>query len=150
MEMLQIDAPDWYINPAYRLVFSERSAYDSIAACSPIIFPPNLHDVLTSSQPPGIDFFKSLPKPTGKMWGVYGLTLEKAGCNSKLYIGSGTNTEQGVSGRLAHYEPGGSGLLGTTCVKHSIRATTLHTPACSVGRRPYHQQVSFLVSGAAF
>lgn len=109
--LLNIDAPHWYINPDFTVVFGERSAYDSIAACSPLSFPPNLHDVLTSSQPPSLDFFKSLPNPTGKMWGIYGCTLEKAGCNSKLYIGSGTEAEYGVSARLLDYKPNSSGLL---------------------------------------
>lgn len=105
--LLNIDAPDWYINPAFEVVFGERSAYDSIAACSPLSFPPNLHDVLTSSQPPSLDFFKPLPKPTGKMWGVYACTFEKTGCRSKLYIGSGTDADYGVSTRLRHYRPDG-------------------------------------------
>jgi hypothetical protein len=66
-KMLQIDAPDWYINPAYRLVFSERSAYDSIAACSPLTFPPDMDAVLTSPTPPKLAWFKALPQHTGKM-----------------------------------------------------------------------------------
>lgn len=66
-ELLTIDAPDWYINPSFKAVFPERSTYDSIAACSPLTLDPSLHNVLTSSQPPSIDFFKSLPKPDGKM-----------------------------------------------------------------------------------
>jgi hypothetical protein len=104
-KLLKIDAPDWYMNPAFKVVFPERSAYDSIAACSPLTFPPNLHDVLTSSQPPSIDFFKSLPKPTGKMWAVYGNTFEKAGHKPQLYIGSGTEADYGVSARLSQYKP---------------------------------------------
>jgi hypothetical protein len=116
--LLNIDAPDWYINPAFKVVFSERSAYDSIAACSPLSFPPDLHDVLRSSQPPSLDFFKSLPNYTGKMWGIYACTFEKAGCKSKLYTGSGTEAEYGVSKRLSNYRPDGS--LLSRFVRHAF------------------------------
>jgi hypothetical protein len=38
-----------------------------------------LRDVLLSSTPPGLDFFKSLPTEYTHEYAVYALTLEKAG-----------------------------------------------------------------------
>lgn len=104
-KLLTIDAPDWYINPTFKAVFPERSAYDSIAACSPLTLCPGLYDVLRSSEPPSIEFFKSLPEIDGKMWAIYCVTLEKPGYKSKLYIGSGTEAEYGVILRFRTYKP---------------------------------------------
>lgn len=105
-KLVQITAPDWYLNPSFKVLFDTRSAYDSIAACSPLEFPPDMQDVLTRSEPPGISFFKSLPKPVCKVWAIYGITMEKFGCNPKLYVGSGTDATLGVSDRLKNYGPG--------------------------------------------
>ncbi|KAG4415314.1 hypothetical protein IFR04_011569 [Cadophora malorum] len=104
--LLATDAPDWYINPTFKVVFPERSVYDSIAACSPLTLCPNLYDVLTSSEPPSIEFFKSLPEIDGKMWAIYCVTLEKTGHKPELYIGSGTEAEYGVILRFRTYQPG--------------------------------------------
>jgi hypothetical protein len=60
-ELVNITAPDWYLNPEFRVLFAERSTYDSIAGCSPLTFAPTLHDALTSPEPPSIDWFKALP-----------------------------------------------------------------------------------------
>jgi hypothetical protein len=59
--LVSVDAPDWYINPAFKSVFAERSSYDSIAASSPLIMAPGLDGVLFAEKPPSVDFFRSLP-----------------------------------------------------------------------------------------
>lgn len=64
-----------------------------------------MQEVLISSQPPSLDFFKTLLKLPGKLWGIYGITLEVGGCKPKLYVGSGTAADYGVSNRLEHYVP---------------------------------------------
>lgn len=102
--LINIDAPSWYINNTFRAVFDSRSSYDSIATCSPLELAPNLHQVLTSSHPPNIDFLQSLPKPVGRVWGVYVIVIKKIHCKPKIYIGSGTDAVYGVKHRLKSYE----------------------------------------------
>lgn len=109
-KLVHIDAPDWYINPDFRVVFQERSAYDSIAASSPLSFAPNLHENLASSMTPRLIFFKTLPKGDGSLWAIYLLVFEKAGCPTKVYVGSGTDAKKGVLSRLAQYFPGSTVL----------------------------------------
>lgn len=104
--LVSLDVPHWYINPSFSILFDARSSFDSIAACSPLTFPSNLHEVLTSSEPPSINFFKSLPLPDDKIWAIYVIVMEKDGCTPRLYIGSGTDAQYGVHNRLAHYKHG--------------------------------------------
>lgn len=108
--MVNIPAPPWFINLDFGVVFAERPSYDSIAACSPLTFPLNLYEVLTSSTPPSIDYFKSLPLATPTLWGIYAIVMAKSGCEDGLYIGSGTNSDHGVLVRVNQYKPGGSVL----------------------------------------
>ena len=101
-----LDAPSWFINPLLKSTFQERTSYDSIAALSPLTLAPTLYNVLFSAESPSKDFFRSLPKPSGKCWAIYSVLLEKSGCTAKLYIGSGTNAESGVTARIKNYKPG--------------------------------------------
>ncbi|KAJ4369769.1 hypothetical protein N0V83_005533 [Neocucurbitaria cava] len=117
--LINIDAPDWYMNPDFGFLFGERSSYDSIAACSSLSFPPNLHDVLTSPVAPSIAFLKSLPLPAGDFWAIYVIVMEKDGCPTLVYIGSGTDAIQGVSARLPHYVPGCA--AAPRFVRHAFR-----------------------------
>jgi hypothetical protein len=106
-QILHITAPDLRNNPQFQILFSERSLYDSISACSPLEFAPGLHDVLSSPDPPSIAFFKSLPFISGdRSWAIYAVVMEKDGCPTKIYIGSGTNSDYGVSARANCYYPG--------------------------------------------
>jgi hypothetical protein len=118
-DLININAPAWYINPTFKTVFGERSSYDGIAACSPLTLAPELPDVLSSATPPSLDFFRSLPPaPSGKYWGIYACLMEKL--DSKLdqkldekpllYIGSGTSTSRGVRGRMQSYHAGNPDL----------------------------------------
>jgi hypothetical protein len=106
-ELLNIEAPDWNVNPEFRVLFSERSFYNSISACSLLEFAPGLHDVLSSPTPPSIAFFKSLPFITaGKNWALYAVVMERHNSPTKIYLGSGTDADQGVSHRRKQYVPG--------------------------------------------
>ncbi|CAN9367521.1 unnamed protein product [Alternaria alternata] len=109
-KLVNVPAPHWYMNPEFGVLFEKRSSYDSIAACSPLTFAPNLHEVLTSSTPPSLDYFTSLPQAIIRQWAVYAIVMAKAGEKSGLYIGSGTNGTYGVTTRLSQYKPGGSML----------------------------------------
>lgn len=112
--LASITAPDWYINPDFKMLFKERFSYDSIAAASPLTFAPGLEEVLTSPEAPDPAFLKSLPAYTsiegieddeGELWAIYGIVMERDE-ECKLYVGSGTDSKSGVAIRLTHYEPG--------------------------------------------
>ena len=102
--LMNIDAPLFFISPSFKVLLAERASYDSIAAATPLTLAPRLHAALGSSEPPPIDLFQSLPKPQGKQWGIYALLLVKHGCPTKLYVGSGTDSDRGVCKRLQAYE----------------------------------------------
>ena len=108
--LVAIDAPEWYINPDFKMLFTERESYDSVAECSPLTFAPHLLEVLSSPTPPPLAYFTTLPAPSGKEWGVYAIIMEKEGSQSGLYIGSGTDSNDGVVVRLANYYPGSTAL----------------------------------------
>ena len=106
--LINVDAPSWFINPYFKVLLAERASYDSIAAAIPLTLAPRLYDALGSSEPPPVDFFRSLPQPEGKQWGIYALLLVKHGCPAKLYVGSGTQSDRGVVKRFQDYEQGNS------------------------------------------
>lgn len=61
-------------------------------------------DVLESTNPPTVNYFKSLPTQSNNVWAVYLIALEKSGFPPKIYIGSGTDKDIGVRARLMQYE----------------------------------------------
>jgi hypothetical protein len=84
-----LDIPSWYMNPMFKILFEERTNYDSVAAASPLTMAPGLDDALAVDQAPNMAFFRSLPGDTeGLYWGIYALIMEKEGCRPYLYIGS--------------------------------------------------------------
>ena len=104
--LINVDAPLWFINSSFKVLLAERASYDSIAAATPLSLAPRLYDALGSSEPPPVDFFRSLPQPEGKQWGIYALLLVKHGCPAKLHVGSGTESDRGVVKRFQNYERG--------------------------------------------
>ncbi|KAI9746136.1 MAG: Alpha subunit of the F1 sector of mitochondrial F1F0 ATP synthase [Claussenomyces sp. TS43310] len=54
------DAPDWYVCPIYKTLLGEAEAFDEACATTPLSFAPSLLDILTSSSPPSLDFFRGL------------------------------------------------------------------------------------------
>ena len=97
-ELINLDAPDWYISHAHRCVLNAPDAPNV-----EVKFAPGLLDVLEADAPPSFDYFTSLPRPDGKHWGVYAFTMTKEGYEPALCIGSGTNAKQGYKSRIAHY-----------------------------------------------
>lgn len=103
--LLSLELPRWYINPDIKVVFLDRAAWDSVVDSSPLSFAPGVDQVLSSTEPPSINFFRTLPTPskTRKQWGIYALVLERPGCTPILYIGSGRNAEGRIQARHTSY-----------------------------------------------
>jgi len=93
-------------NPKHAVVFPTLRKVKQLLMSSGIQFAPGLLDVVQSKTPPTIAFFKSLPCHIYKLWAVYVLVLEKAGCRPRVYIGSGTDTKSGVSKRITEHKKG--------------------------------------------
>lgn len=88
-------------NPLHDLLFPTEDVMKNLL--SNITFAPDLLHALLSKLPPTIDFFKSLPTHAEDSWGVYLITLEKATCRPRIYIGSATGQVQGLSRRFRDY-----------------------------------------------
>jgi hypothetical protein len=93
------------ISKPFALVFPTMVALENIVQLCPLHFADGLWDVLHAATPPSIQFFKSLPMLSlaKKFWAVYILVLEKAGCNARTYIGSGTCAVSGYERRNKAY-----------------------------------------------
>ncbi|KAK0119869.1 H(+)-transporting V1 sector ATPase subunit A [Cadophora gregata] len=99
---VNLNAPDWYINPEFKVVM-QGEAGRSICNATPLSFAPGLLEVLQSPTPPSPDYWLSTPKPDGKLWGVYAALLTKDGCEPALCIGSGTEASTGYKIRISQY-----------------------------------------------
>jgi hypothetical protein len=76
----------------YSRVFPSQVVLESILACASIIFAPALFETLQNAS-----------GRISKRWAAYVIVLEKQGCRPKLYVGSGTQAQRGVSNRLVQY-----------------------------------------------
>lgn len=85
-------------------VLSSKEIIEELLSCTSLVFAPGLLEVLQSSTPPTVAFFKSLPTDHYKVWGVYLLVFEKQNSRTKIYIGSGTQADSGVSTRFRQYD----------------------------------------------
>ena len=90
-------------HPIFLKAISGQDVVEELLSSVSLICAPGLFEILQSSTPPTISFFKALPSEFTKRWGIYLLTLEKSGCRPKIYIGSGTSIRLGVSERLDQY-----------------------------------------------
>lgn len=82
---------------------------DIVTMKLPLKFASGLFEMLRSTEPPTIGFFKSLPvlpKASTARWGVYLIVLEKLGQRPRIYIGSSTQTLTGMRSRLRQYDDG--------------------------------------------
>lgn len=61
-----------------------------------VSFAPGLFEVMTSTNPPDISFFKTLPTDVEGRWGIYVITLERPNHKPRIYIGSRTHPENVV------------------------------------------------------
>lgn len=89
-------------------MFPDEAALNQMASTIALVFAPGLLQVLQSTVPPTIEYFKTLPPCSrlDRFWAVYLLVLEKPGHKSKIYVGSGTNSKSGVWSRLQFYVRG--------------------------------------------
>jgi hypothetical protein len=105
---INLDAPDWWLHPIWKTVFNESDDFQAACAVSPLAFVPGLSEVLESSTPPSIDWFKSLPAAQPdklrQKWIVYVHVFELEGRKPRLYIGSATDFLHGGRERLRTYE----------------------------------------------
>jgi len=106
--MMDVDAPEWFRNPDFQVLFKDRPTYDAVAELAPVTLAPGLDELLFSKSAPSIDFFHTLPWPDSvqKLWGVYAFPMSNAQQQWKLYIGSGTDAENGVLKRCNDYVKG--------------------------------------------
>ncbi|SPO00107.1 uncharacterized protein DNG_02959 [Cephalotrichum gorgonifer] len=92
-------------NVLFAQYFDSLDSVQEAAISAGLCFAPGLLDVLESSTPPPLAWFKSLPTTFRDRWGVYLLVLEKPASPLLLYIGSGTSRQDhGLSSRMAHYD----------------------------------------------
>jgi hypothetical protein len=90
-------------NPLYPRFLFSKEVVEKLIFASSLTFAPGLLEVMKSSSPPSIDFFKSLPSNFHKRWGVYVITLERVGSRPRIYVGSGTGFASGVWTRIMDY-----------------------------------------------
>lgn len=69
-----------------------------------VSFAPGLFEVMTSTNPPDISFFKTLPTDVEGRWGIYVITLERPNHKPRIYIGSRTSRERGTKNRFHQYD----------------------------------------------
>jgi len=90
----------------YSQVLFCEAVIEALLSSAGVVFAPGLFAVLTAASPPALAYFKSLPKHTYKIWGVYIIIMEKAGCKSRGYCGSGTAWLRGLITRWEDYDNG--------------------------------------------
>jgi hypothetical protein len=107
-EMINLDAPDWYISAKHGIVLNAPDAPNI-----ELHFAPGLLEVLEADAPPPPEYFMSTPvaNQDSKDWGVYAVLLTKDGCEPALCIGSGTESKEGVKRRVTVYQDKKHGLL---------------------------------------
>lgn len=106
LELGNIEAPAWYINPELKALFKDRQVYHDLVDAAPITVAPAVHDALCQTKPPSLDFFRCLPLPFEDdelLWGVYAHLMELDGLPPKVYVGVGASLD-GVTKRLKNYD----------------------------------------------
>jgi hypothetical protein len=102
--LVTFQAPFWYINADLKVILSDRTSHDSVAAASPLSYAPDPLNVITSLTPPSPEWFETLPMINSKkVWAIYAVKVVKEGYPDAVYIGSGTNAHLGSAHRVAIY-----------------------------------------------
>lgn len=99
-----VDTPAHHQNPLFGRYFPSYQALKNAADAANITYAPGLFEALTSDTPPTVEFFKSLPTGPTDQFGDYALVLEKDGCPTLIYFGSGTGAMYGVFSRWRGYD----------------------------------------------
>ncbi|RBR11796.1 uncharacterized protein FIESC28_08835 [Fusarium coffeatum] len=96
-----------YVHPTFTVVVDSFSTLTTLYDAAQLAFCPGLLDTICMAAPPSFVWFKSLSSYIpGKLWGIYVLVLKKPGCIPGIYIGCGTDSSTGVSGRLSGHRNG--------------------------------------------
>jgi hypothetical protein len=97
-------APEGSKSPLYEISLTPERM-DSILKQSTFTFAPLLLEVMQDPSPAPVAYFKSLPVVGKGFWGIYMVVMEReAHDKPRVYTGSGTAAQIGVSERLRHYE----------------------------------------------
>lgn len=91
-------------NPIFDQIFPSTSVLAELVSSCSLVCCPGLLDILREQAPPLLAQLKSLPTNFYKRWAVYLLVLEKPSCTPKVYVGSGTAAQSGVSQRMSQYD----------------------------------------------
>jgi len=100
------DFPTRQTNKWFNIKLTSLGVVQALLYQSGMQFAPGLLAVLESALPPAIAYLKSLPTDFDDKWAVYVLVAEKPGCRTLLYVGSGTDSDDGVAARLEIYDDG--------------------------------------------
>lgn len=96
-------------NPEFAVIIPTEAALESLFSNTSVEFAPGILHVLKSPDPPTIAYYKTLPQDAPyKCWAIYLLVLEKKGCRTLIYMGSGTEATRGVASRFYRYDNGTS------------------------------------------
>ena len=101
------DTPNSQKNVYFIKFMPSEAALEEIVSLTSITFASGLLDVLQAASPPTLDYFKTLSTETLACWGVYILIMEKCHCRPRIYIGSGTNSRDGLKARFRDYKTDG-------------------------------------------
>jgi hypothetical protein len=91
-------------NTLFAQAITSHLILEELASAVSLVFAPGMFEALQAIVPPPIQYFKSLPTDTTKRWAIYLLVLEKSSCRLKVYIGSATESRDGVYNRFHHYD----------------------------------------------
>jgi hypothetical protein len=94
-------SPSRLVNPTHEIFFPTKD--DLSAMLAYVTFAPTILKLLAAAASPTINLFRRLPSIKRSVWGVYLVLMEKRGCRPKVYIGSGTNSLNGVHMRSRDY-----------------------------------------------
>ncbi|OAL35812.1 hypothetical protein AYO20_04962 [Fonsecaea nubica] len=91
-------------HPLFKKFLPSQSAIEILFSALSISFAPGLFEVLQASGPPTVEWFMQLPTHCEKVWAIYLLVLWKLGCMPRVYLGSGTEADSGVTVRFKQYD----------------------------------------------
>lgn len=96
--------PALFKHPTHDKLLASFEALEKLFYDAQVCFAVGLADALQANGPLSIAYFKSLISTPRIRWAVYLLVLEKPNHPTKIYIGSGTQSQRGVVRRFENYE----------------------------------------------